>query len=82
MDIQSTVSGIPCLIQVDRCYVTQGTYSRQAETPEEYYGACEIEFTVCDRRGRPAPWLEKKLTDDDIARIETEILEELEHDDA
>ena len=71
----SKVAGIPCVIKVDRFYVTQGTYSRQAETPEEYHGACEIEFTVCDRNGRPALWLEKKLTDDDRARIEEEAIE-------
>jgi len=28
---------------------------------------------VCDRRGRPAPWLEKKLTSKDERRIEQEI---------
>lgn len=71
----SKVAGIPCVIKVDRFYVTQGTYSRQAETPDEYYGAQEIEFTVCDRNGRPAAWLERKLTDDDCSRIEEEAIE-------
>ncbi len=75
MNIESRVAGIPCLIQVDRCLVEKGNYSRMAETPDEYYGVCEIEFTVLDRRGRPAPWLEKKLTDDDTDRIENQILE-------
>lgn len=76
--METRIAGIPCTVQIDHCHVTQGTYSRQAETPEEYYGAREIEFTVCDRRGRPAPWLERKLTPDDTARIETEILESFE----
>ena len=71
----SKVAGIPCIIEVDRLYVTEGNYSPQAETPEEYHGACEIEFTVFDRKGRYAAWLEKKLTDDDRARIETEAIE-------
>ncbi len=75
MNIESTISGIPCLIRVGRCIVKSGNYSPQAETPDEYFGYKEIEFTVLDRKGYPAPWLEKKLTDDDTDRIENQILE-------
>ncbi len=80
MNIESHVAGIPCVIQIDYVHVTKGNYSRQAETPSEYYGESTVEFTVLDRKGYPAPWLEKKLTDADINRIETEILE-IENDD-
>lgn len=31
------------------------------------------QWTVCDRRGRPAPWLTKKLTDRESDRINGEI---------
>jgi len=75
MNIESTVSGIPCLIKVGRCIVKKGNYSLRAETPDEYFWVCEIEFEVLDRKGYPAPWLERKLTDDDTNRIETQILE-------
>ena len=47
-----------------------------ADNPDDYYGYADIEFTVCDRRGRPAPWLANKLTDADVRRIESEILEQ------
>ena len=30
------------------------------------------EFTILDRHGYQAPWIEKKLTKDDVARIERE----------
>ena len=30
------------------------------------------EFTILDRHGYPAEWIEKKLTKDDVARIEKE----------
>lgn len=80
MQIESRIDGIPCLIDTGYIHVTKGTYSLQAETPSEYYGECEIEFAVLDRRGRPAPWLERKLTDDIISDIETQILKEYENE--
>jgi len=74
VNLSSTVSGIPCLIQVDRCLVVKGSYSYNAPSDWDYYGYQEIEFTVLDRKGYPAPWLERKMTDDDTDRIESEIL--------
>ena len=68
------VAGIPCLIRVDYVHITRGNYSSRAETPDEYYGDRTIEFTVCDRRGRPAPWLENKMCDQDTCDIEELIL--------
>ena len=71
----STVAGIPCTIQDIQIIGTysparvncEADYSCEAEYPE-------VEFTVCDRRGRPAPWLTAKMTEADITRIETQIL--------
>jgi hypothetical protein len=40
----------------------------------DYHGYVEAEYTICDRRGRPAPWLERKRTPDD----DTEIVEAIE----
>ena len=73
--MESTVAGIPCIIQIDRCMVVKGSYSYNAPSDHDYHGYSEIEFTVCDRRGRPAPWLERKLTENDVDRIESEIIE-------
>ena len=78
--IQARVAGIPCLIQVDRCMVVKGSYSYDAPSDHDYRGYSEIEFTVCDRRGHPAPWLERKMTYDDRSDIETLILESYKDD--
>lgn len=79
--MDTRIAGIPCKIDVLTAEVRKGSYSRQAETPDDYYGYKCIEFNVCDRRGRPAPWLEAKMTEQDIERIELEIIEELENED-
>lgn len=76
-DFDSTVAGIPCGIKVDSVEVHQGNYSLSAACPDEYHGYQDIEFTVLDSKGYPAPWLQAKLTNADTARIEGEILESL-----
>lgn len=73
--MNTTIAGIPCQIHVDRCFVQRGSYSYNAASDWDYHGYTEIEFTVLDRRGRPAQWLERKLTDADASRIESEILQ-------
>jgi hypothetical protein len=76
--MESTVAGIPCRIQVDRFHI-QKPMGPRADSDWDCYGYTDIDFTVCDRRGRPAPWLAKKLTDSDTQRINTEI-KEAHHD--
>jgi len=73
--IEARVAGIPCLINVTHMSVTKGSYSHDAASDWDYYGGTEIEFEVCDRRGRPAPWLERKMTQREITEIEDLILE-------
>ena len=60
----SRVAGIPCQIGVV-------DYERHAPMPVhkahsdlEFYGYSEANYVVLDRRGRPAPWLQRKLDDD------------------
>ena len=69
--IETRVSGIPCLIAVD-------TFIR----PKTYCGG-RVEYgykdwAILDRSGKRAPWLERKLSRSDYARIEGEIEEHLE----
>jgi len=73
MIIESTVAGIPCLIQIDRCLVVKPNH--RADNDWDYFGYTEISFNVLDRKGRLAPWLTRKITADDTSRIETQILE-------
>jgi hypothetical protein len=74
--METRIAGIPCTID----YTVYGKYvpAKTNADPDSCYEAeyPEIEFTVCDRRGRPALWLACKLSDDDIRRIESEILEQ------
>lgn len=76
-EIESRVAGIPCIIGVTHFESVRGSFSYRADSDMDYYGYIEAEWVVCDRRGRPAPWLERKLTDKDTSRIESEIAEQL-----
>lgn len=76
--INTTVAGIPCIASLTDFVpgqegITIGPIERCCphEDPEIY-------FQILDRRGRPAPWLERKLTDDEGARIANELVEAME----
>ena len=69
--IDARVSGIPCqvgIIEFDRV-----AGDRSASSPLDYYGYTECEFDVLDRNGRPALWLERKMTKEDRFAIEDKI---------
>lgn len=76
MDIQTTVSGIPCIARVTYFH-KQEPLGPRADSDWDCYGYTECDFDILDRRGRPAPWLERKLTDADRERITDEITEEM-----
>lgn len=79
-DLQTRISGIPCLIEVTSYYpATPMKWFRNGDCapPEDE----EIEFRVLDRKGYPAPWLEKKMDEEDRIRIEQELLA-LKEDDS
>ena len=69
MEMEYRISGIPCIIRVTHFESVKGSFSRNADSDLDYYGYVDASWEVCDRRGRPAPWLERKVTD----RIEDEI---------
>jgi hypothetical protein len=79
-EIESKVAGIPCLIGVTEFSVVRGSYSYNAPSDMDYYGYTESCWEVLDRRGRPADWLERKLTDADRSRIDQEIEEAMTED--
>ena len=72
-EIETRVAGIPCLIGVTHYEAVSGSYSYHAASDWDYHGYTEAEWEVLDRRGRPAPWLAKKLTGKDEARIDDEL---------
>jgi hypothetical protein len=79
-EIESTVAGIPCLIGVTEFSSVRGSYSYHADSDMDYYGYTESEWVVLDRRGRPAAWLERKLTEAERSRIEQEVTETMAED--
>ena len=73
--ISHRIVGIPCLIKVTEFNVVKPWRGSVHTCPsaDDWYGYTDIDFEVCDRRGRPAPWLEKKLSDSAHADIKAAI---------
>ena len=75
--IECRIQGIPCLIDVDHYEVVKGSYRWDEVSDLDYHGYTECEYTVYDRKGYRAKWLETKITaaDDDVivAAIERDI---------
>jgi hypothetical protein len=80
VQLESTVAGIPCVIKVDGIdYQPPFRGSPwQCDSDVDYYGGWEFNWVVCDQRGRPAPWLERKLTSAEEDRINQLIIRSLE----
>lgn len=77
--LNTRIHGIPCLIDVQHVYC-QPALGPMADS-DDAWGYREVEFQVCDRRGRPAPWLERKLTAAERQQIETLICKPRPADD-
>ena len=82
-EFESTVCGIPCIVRVK--YWDAYVPAQTSGPPERCYPSegGEGAWEILDRKGRPAPWLDNKLTDDDRYRIDTEVFNHMEnlHDD-
>lgn len=66
MRFASRIAGIPCLIDVHFLSVEHPSWDSPGH---EHFDA-----TVLDTRGRPAPWLTRKVTPADDARLLNEAL--------
>jgi len=66
--IDTRISGIPCIVECVY-FFKQPALGPNCDSDWDANGYTDIEFAVLDRRGRPAPWLERKMTTDDVARI-------------
>lgn len=77
-EFEIRVCGIPAIARVT--FYRPGSPGYLSGPPEYCYPPepTELEWVVLDRRGRPAPWLERKLTDAERVRIERELIEYLE----
>lgn len=64
--IQTWLAGIPCQIAVTDFRRVEGSYSYNAPSDADFYGYTDYDYEVLDRRGRPAAWLERKVSAGDI----------------
>ena len=72
-EVHTRIAGIPAIIQVTE--YQKGSFSRNAASDIDYYGYCD--YTICDRKGYHAPWLERKANEDQILEaIEEHIREQ------
>ena len=71
----SKVCGIPCIINVDHYFRHSARISSAHNflSDLDFDGYEEIEYSVLDRKGHPAAWLERKVTTEDHFRITAEI---------
>lgn len=76
--METQIAGIPCQVDVDTLLIVPPWKGSAQTAPSDldYYGYTEIEYTVYDRKGYKAAWLENKMTQEDIERIEQEIIED------
>lgn len=77
-EIESRVCGIPCIIGVVDYEAYVPAYI--SGPPENCYPSegGEGDYEILDRRGRPAPWLAKKMTANDEDRVLAEIYKYME----
>lgn len=63
--------GIPALAEVTYFLpYTPSTWEEPADGPE-------VEWKLLDRRGRPAPWLERLITDSEHREVDAELINKL-----
>lgn len=73
--IETRIAGIPCIVETT--YISIVKPDCRADSDWDYTGYSELEWVVLDRRGRPAPWLQRKVTDEDEERINEEIFNQM-----
>lgn len=72
MTFHSRIAGIPCTVRIDSIDAAAPQFG--ADSDWDARGWLDIEMTICDQRGRPAPWLMRKADKDDWNRLEAEAL--------
>ncbi len=73
--LSTRIQGIPCRVQATRIFV-QKPLGPNCDSDWDCYGYSEVDFDVYDRKGYPADWLQRKMTDKDEERIVEQLLEE------
>ena len=78
-EFESRVCGIPCIIRVK--YWEVYIPAQRSGPPERCYPeeGGEGDWEILDRKGRPAVWLERKMTQSDHNRLDREIFNHMEN---
>ena len=76
MDVSVTIIGIPAIVKVNSAIYSEPDPG--ADSDWDHHGGWNIEFTVCDRNGRPAPWLETKMNKKDRLQLYLDIIEQID----
>jgi len=78
-EFETRVCGIPCIVRV--LSWEPFVPASVSGPPEHCYpaeGGCG-EWEILDARGRPAPWLEKKMLDADVQEVEAFLFDQMEN---
>lgn len=75
-EVPVRVAGIPCIAAVTH-FFCQRPLGPSAHSDLDCYGYTEINYTILDRKGYPAAWLEKKITPSIEEQIEALILDDM-----
>jgi len=67
-DFDTHIQGIPCQILITH-YCRQRPLGPRADSDYDAMGYTDAEYTVLDREGYPALWLDRKITNEDNERI-------------
>lgn len=73
MLIEVKICGIPATVRLTRYRRHRGRFSNSCVSPDDYFGWTDIEFTICDRRGNRAVWLENKMNKTDFEVVKEQI---------
>lgn len=78
--IEIRIAGIPATVRLHSYRVVKPWYGSPQSAPSDldYYGFTEMDYTICDRNGREAPWLERKVDDAEREAIELQIHDHME----
>lgn len=79
-EVPFRISGIPCLLGVSYFESVSGSFSYNADSDLDYYGYTECDYDILDRKGYPAAWLERKMTEDERCLAEEAIAEYIRDD--
>jgi hypothetical protein len=75
--VEVTVAGIPCFARVESFTHVEPWKGNIMDCPSDmdYYGYTECEWSIVDRKGYDAEWLQKKVTKADEEAIEEAIFD-------